>query len=643
MRTRKYLLWILLLTGTVSVVQAQSWKREKADKYYEEFAYSKAIPLYETLKEKDAEVYRRLADSYYHLGEYSKAANIYDEFISQGGYDPEDLYKYAYYLQMTGDYSKAKQYMERYARLKPGDSRVKRFLSNPDYYSKLKEPDPQVSLKNVSVNSKNSDFGPSYYVDSNVVFTSGRGWGRVWNGNLQHYLDLYKADITGDNDLQNAEKFFGEINKKYHDGPAAFSADGKIMVVTRNVYNKQLKDNRLWLYESRKGEDGMWSNPEPLPFNGDNYSCGHATLSADGNVMYFASDMPGGYGQSDIYLVRRGADGQWGKPENLGNVINTEGNEMFPFYDEEGGYLFFAGDGHPGLGGLDVFVSKIGQGQYSEPVNLGAPVNTAHDDFGLIYKDNGSNGYLSSNRPGGKGDDDIYGFSGLNRFKQQAVFYTLTGVVKDKDSGEPVSGAKVVLKDAQGKHIGEVTTGANGLYKFTDLSDPLGYVVSASKEDYDGGSGQVQRGDMVDPVITKNLFLQAQKPAGPVTAADYCSTQISPLYYDLDKYFIRDTYKPKLDSIVAVMKAHPELRLYIGSHTDSRASKSYNIRLSKNRAMSVVKYLTKAGISKDRLDVHWYGESRPVNGCVDGVECTEEQYQLNRRTEFKWLCPKEEN
>jgi len=643
MRTQRYLLTIVLIAGITGIVYGQRWKREKAEKYYDEFAYDKAISLYESLKDKDGEVYRHLADSYYHRGDYAKASSTYERFISQGGYSPEDLYRYAYYLQMTGDYAKAKRYMEQYAKLNPGDSRARRFLSNPDYYSALKEPDSGVQLKNVSINSKNSDFGPSYYKDSVVVFTSGRGWGRVWNGNMQPYLDLYKARIGRENDLEDAEKFFGSINKKYHDGPAAFSGDGNIMIVTRNVYNKRLDDNRLWLYESRLQEDGDWSSPVALPFNGDDYSCGHATLSMDGNVMYFASDMPGGYGGSDIYVVRRGRDGQWGEPENLGSVINTEGDEKFPFYDDAGGYLFFSSDGHPGLGGLDIFVSKIGDsGQYSFPVNLGSPVNTAHDDFGLIYRAQGGSGYLSSNRPGGKGDDDIYGFIGLERFKRQAVFYTLTGVVKDKDSGEPLSGAKVVLKDASGKVLGERQTGASGLYKFTDLNNPLGYSVDALKEGYEGFVERVVKGDLLEPVISKNLYLHRLKAAVPESMRDYCSTTISPLYYDLDKYFIRDVYKPKLDSLVSVLKRYPELRLYIGSHTDSRATKAYNIGLSKRRAMSVVKYLTESGISRDRLDVHWYGESRPVNGCVDGVECSEEQYQLNRRTEFKWICPEDD-
>ncbi len=625
---------LILLMLIPAVITAQQWKREKADKYYNEYLYVKAAPLYETLKDKTPEVYRKLADCYYHMGKFDKSAKTYKELLSKGGYGAEDIYQYAYYLMMNGQQSEAVKWMEKYAKMKPGDSRAKRFLSDPGYYSKLQKAGQDVSLKNVSVNSKNSDFGPSYYKDKYVVFTSARGFGRLWNGNMQPYLDLFKSTIGKDGDLQEAERFFGEVNKKYHDGPAAFSKDGKIMIVTRNMYNQQTQDNRLWLYESNHKEDGTWTVPKALSFNGKDYSCGHATLSPDGNTMYFASDMPGGYGKSDIYVTHRKSDGGWIKPENLGPVVNTEGDEKFPYYDSEGNYLFFASDGLPGLGGLDEFVVKLSDGnKMTDPVNLGSPINGPYDDFSLIYKSDNS-GYFASNRPGGKGDDDIYTFGNLKDFKQKAVLYSVGGLITDKDSGKPLPGAKVTLYDASGKVVGSTVADASGQYEFTDLPNPAGYRLSVEVPEYKGSEGVISDADITGPDVVKNFALARNIPA-------YCKMQISPLYYDLDKYFIRDQYKPKLDSIAAMMQKYPDMRLWIGSHTDSRATEKYNEKLSHNRAEAVVKYLTSKGIDASRLDVHWFGESQPVNGCVDGVKCTEEQYQLNRRTEFRVICPKQ--
>ena len=643
MKNLPYKSFLLLFFIASTAAHGQLWKRKQAEDLYWRFAYTKAIPLYETLKHKMPKDYRNLADCYYHLGKFDKAAGTYKKFFEQGGYSVEDLYNMSYYLMMSGNYEEGLKWMKKYARLRPNDSRARRFLENPDYYQQLLNEKSDVVLKNVSTNYKNSDFGPAYYKDSTIVFTSARGFGREWNGNEQPFLDLFVANETKDGDLVNAKRFMGDINKKYHDGPAAFNAEGNYMVITRNIYQskvglQKIYSNRLWLYESFLKDNGKWSKPQPLPFNGLNYSCGHPSLSADGNTLYFASDMPGGYGKSDIYVVHRDGNGRWQSPINLGPQINTEGDEKFPFYDEKDGFLFFASDGLPGLGGLDLFVSKIGENgkKYSKPVNLAVPMNTRFDDFSMIYDQASHSGYMSSNRPGGKGDDDIYAFKNLMNFIQLAKFYDIVGTVHNKDTGKPIVNATVTVKDKKGRIVNQTITDDKGDYSFKQFIDPSGYVVEVHKKSFKPVSKKVVKADLKTFLIKKDFVLEPKIPA-------YCKLSISPLYYDLDKSIIKEEYYPKLDSVVDLMKQYPNMRIIIASHTDSRATSEYNMELSKRRAYAVRDYLVKKGIDTSRMEVEWYGETQLVNECSDGVPCPEEKHRLNRRTEFIIICPNRKN
>jgi outer membrane protein OmpA-like peptidoglycan-associated protein/tetratricopeptide (TPR) repeat protein len=631
---RRALLTFLLLI-TAFNINAQDWKRQKADEYYSKYDFGNALDLYETLKNKDAEVYRRIGEIYYTRSEYDKAADAYGELMKQGGFTAEDIYRYAYLLSMAGRYDESVKWMNKYADMKPSDSRAIRFLEDPGFFKKLQKIQSQVDVYLTDINSKNSDFGPAYYTGDYIVFASGRGYGRIWGGNYQPYLDLYIAEITEDNNLKNAKRFLNrKVNAKYHDGPAAFNKAGDLMIVTRNIYGEKLEENKLWLYELTKDENGNWSDPKPLPFNSKDYSCGHATLNNAGNIMFFASDMPGGYGKSDIYVSYRDANGNWSKPQNLGNAVNTEGDEKFPFYDEASGYLFVASDGLPGLGGLDLFVIKTNSGfnKFSNPVNLGRPINSEHDDFAITYGKFFQSGFFSSNRDGGVGSDDIYGFRNLD-LKGKTDFYTISGTVSDENQ-KPVEGAVVELYDPTGKLVDKVKVGADGKYEFNELVYPKNYKLKVTYPGYTSNEIQITAGDLDNWGVKKSIRVKSRVPY-------YCKMQITPLYYDLDKSFIRKNYYSKLDSIVEILKENPELRLNISSHTDSRASDAYNMRLSKRRALAVVEYLTSKGIARNRLVVSWHGERQLVNACKDGVRCSEEQHQLNRRTEFKIIgCEK---
>jgi len=626
---------LLLITFPLS---GQSLRLKKADKYFYEFSYDKAVKAYESIEDKNADIYRNLAKSYLMLGDIDKAEENYSHLMSTGEYKPEDVYDYASVLLMNKKYDEAANWMQKYYKLRPDDSRAQAFMENPLYYRELLQSDLQVRLNDEEINTEYQDFSPVYYRDSQVVFASSRGnsllVNRRWNGNRQPFLDLYVADINPGNTLSNVRKFDEHVNKEYHDAPATFNKEGDYMVVTRNIYNdKELEDNRLWLYDSHLQYGKYWSDPEPLHFNSKEYSCGQASLTPDGQVMYFSSDMPGGYGGTDIYKVRRKADGSWGEPVNLGPRINTEGNEMFPYFDSEGGYLFYSSNGLPGLGGLDIFVSKERRdGSYTKPLNMGSPINSNRDDFSFIYKEDGS-GFMSSNRSGGKGDDDIYSFENLVKFKQKVKDCYLVGTITDKETGDPLDFSKVVLYDSKGNELGNYETKLDGKYMYP-VDCGSSYKLVVYHDGYKKAQADIDTRDFEGGEIVKDFALEKYEE---YKGDDMCSIKIKPLYYDLDKYYIRYNDKIELDKIVELMKKYPQMVLEVASHTDSRASKPYNVTLSKNRTNSVVNYLVEHGINKDRLVPKWFGEIYPVNACVDGVKCSEEEHQLNRRTEFRIL------
>jgi len=638
--TKQRIVLVLLSLMLGFSASAQSLRLKKANKYFKEYAYDKAVRAYESIDDKTPAIYRNLAKSYVMLNNLDKAEENYSSLMSSGAYQPEDVYDYASVLMMNKKYDEAANWMEKFYKLKPDDSRAKAYMANPLYYRDLLQSDPKMALNNLDINTPYEDFSPVYYKDNEVVFASSRDnshlINRKWNGNRQPFLDLYLADLTDGNNLTNVRKFNEVVNKKYHDAPATFNQAGDYMIVTRNIYTKdKLNDNKLWLYESHLIDNSYWDDPTPLYFNDKNFSTGQASLSPDGKIMYFVSDRPGGFGGTDIYKTVKGIDGKWSVPENLGPKINSEGNEMFPYYDAKGNYLFFSSNGWPGLGGLDVFVTKVKRdGSYTKPQNLGAPINSNRDDFGFIYKQDGS-GFVSSNRAGGKGDDDIYSYKNMPNFQDKIKECYLSGTITDKTTQEPLAYAQVILTDAAGNKLKEVETKADGKYDFgIDCGNV--YNVLVLRQPYNEAKANIDTKTYDTPNIVKDFALE--KPGEKLLEKDQlCDHKIAPIYYDLDKFYIRFKDKLKLDKIVALMNKYPEMKLEVSSYTDSRASKPYNVKLSKNRTMSAINYLTSHGISKDRLVAKWFGELYPVNGCVDGVKCSEAEHQLNRRTEFKIL------
>ena len=462
---------------------------KKANNHYNNYSYTKVIEKLEGEKKQiNTDAQRKLADSYKITGNFAAADSVYSIIMQASDKTPQDIYAYAQILKMNAKYAEAQKEMDAYSALNAADSRTKLFNQNKTYTIDLLKDKGQFEVKNLAVNSTEQDFGVTYFKNE-IVYTSSKhdinAAYRRWNGNNLPFLDLYIGKIEENGEITNSKKM-SSLNKKYHEGPSSYNKAGTIIIYTQDNYQSKSSDGirKLELMESTF-KDGKWSEKIPFALNDKEYSVGHPSLSADGNTLYFASDMPGGIGGVDIYRVIRNADGTWGKAENLGEKINTEGNEMFPFVHESG-MFFFSSDGRPGLGGLDVFVSQLKNNQFTKVINLGTPVNGSKDDFSFVLNEYKTKGYFASNREGGKGDDDIYSF---NLLKQFQFGKTIKGVALDK-AGEILANVKVELVDDNGKLINTVVTDKNGAYSF-DVENAGAYKLSGQKESYVSGKNNV--------------------------------------------------------------------------------------------------------------------------------------------------------
>jgi outer membrane protein OmpA-like peptidoglycan-associated protein len=485
------------------------------------------------------------------------------------------------------------------------------------------------------INTKYSEFGVAYYGENQVVFASSRKVrslrNRTWANNSQPYLNLYKGNTTGSGEITDIELFSSKINTKYHEAGAVFSSDFKTIFFTRNNYfeNKYKKDddgmNHLKLFRAHVNEKGVWGDIEDFTFNDDSYSVGHPTLSSDGKLLYFISDMPGGLGKTDIYYVHLNEDGTYGKPINAGPNVNTMNREMFPFLSKKG-VLYFSSDGRSGLGSLDVYKSAVTESGsvYSISEGLESPVNSVWDDFGFTVSEKDSTGYFSSNRNGGTGADDIYFFKETIIGEQY-----VNGIIRDDGTGDLISGVLVSLyKD--GVEIEKLITGDDSKFFFT-VDCELNYKVMGSKKGYIDFNEDFVTSDE-DQLEIELIIDLKDEDIVEVDGIDFID--INPIYFDLEKSVIRPDATIELQKVISVMNRYPQMIVQLGSHTDSRNTNKYNDALSSRRAASSLEYIVSRGISRTRIFGFGYGETQLVNGCTDGVECAEEEHQLNRRTEF---------
>lgn len=625
-------LYTFLLISFYFVSFGQKSQLKTADKKYEKYSYIDAIAIYEKVAKKgykSTELFQKLGNSYYFNGELDKAVHWYKELFNLNEkVEPEYFFRYAQSLKAIKEYENANKYLEIFAK-NSNDPKADAFLHDTNYLKKIEANLGKYTLNTITINSEYSDFSPSFFNDQ-IVFTSARKkgaiYGKVHSWTNQNFTDLYVATRSADGSFSSVENLSKDLNTKFNESSPVFTKDGKTMYFTRNNFNngKKGKDGEktmlLKIYKSSL-VDGKWANITELPFNSDNYQVAHPALSPDEKTLYFASDMPGGLGGSDLYKISIKEDGTFGNPENLGTTINTSARESFPFVGHDN-TLYFASDGHLGLGGLDVFETKLSNGSYSKPLNLGKPINSEMDDFGFIVND--KIGYLSSNREGGSGYDDIYSFT--------ICFQRIDGAISDYTTNEVLPNAKVELYDEQMKKLSEVIADDKGHYSFTAYCNH-NYTIRASKEEYESNEKMVTTAKEAGKTKVDNALNRTVFPINEGT--DLAKIfDISLIYFDLDKWNIRPDAAKDLQKIIEVMQQYPNMTVDIRSHTDSRQTHKYNLLLSDRRAKSTLEFMVKNGIDRKRLTAKGYGETQLVNGCSDGVPCSEEDHQKNRRSEF---------
>jgi outer membrane protein OmpA-like peptidoglycan-associated protein/tetratricopeptide (TPR) repeat protein len=620
---------------------AQKAKVAAADKEYDRYAYVDAIATYERIAEKgyiDKSMFQKLGNAYYFNAELEKAEKWYEKlFDMDQNQEPEYYYRYSQCLKSIGNYTKADKMMTEFNHKSGNDLRAKLFKSNINYLEEIKANSGRYLIENAGINSKFSDYGSSF-LGNNLIFASARDTGgiskKVFKWNNQSFTNLYRSEIKSDGNLTKPQRFAHKINSKFHESTPIFTKNGNTMYFTRNNFldGKRKEDNKkvtlLKLYRSTL-EKGVWGNVTELPFNSDQYSVAHPALSVDEKTLFFASDMPGSLGQSDLFKVKINDDGSYGVPENLGSKINTEGRETFPFLSDEN-ELYYASDGHPGLGGLDIFVAQLERdGSVSESQNVGEPINGRTDDFGLLIEDKSRTGFFTSNRNGGDGYDDIYRF---RETKKLICEQELSGVLTDSDDGKLLPNTQVILFDSNFKELQQVLSDKNAYYAF-EVGCGETYYVKAIKVDYTTKEQRItiekERGKTSLPIA---LEKEVSKIAVGDDLAKYLSIKI--IYFDLNKSIIGEKAAFELEKILDVMKQYPTMKIDVRSHTDSRQTHAFNEKLSDRRAKSTVAWLIKNGINADRLTGRGYGETQLINKCSDGIKCTEEEHQMNRRSEF---------
>ncbi len=642
-----------------------------------------------------------LADSYRNIKDYDNAVKWYAKLTgSDTAIKPEWALHYAEVLANTKQYKQSAEWYTKYAGMNKNDSRALGFAKLYQNIAPLFAHQKEWQIAYLNLNTLGSEFSPTYF-NNGLMFTSnrkGKGIGsHVFEWDETPFSDLYFVknlseikglnvdsirdvlrkqlkdsgkklyqqndddtdptsndskivglyiakmlkDTVGDylSTLIDVKPMPGDINSKYHDGPAAVLPDGSLIFNRNNYFHgKYAKSkggiNKLKLFTA-KGPD--YTEITDFPYNNDQYSVGHPTVNKAGTLLIFTSDMPNGVGGADLYYCKRATTKDaWNKPVNMGNIINTEGGEFFPTLYQDS-VLYFSSNGHPGLGGLDIFkVTLNGVIPINTPTNLGAPINSSVDDFGLIKNETGTSGYFSSNR---KGSDDIYSFT------RHPFNILLKGLVVDADSEAPIENSMIAVKP-EGKAYFQ--TGESGTFA-RPLTQNLVYAITAAKDGYSAAASTVSTHSITtDTVLTITLKIRKPKVApisistgpalalGKLTECDSLRQMVAvrKIYYDLDKSFIRPDAHPELNNLIEILKAYPRFMVIIGSHCDSRAPVDYNQALSLRRSKAAHAYLLAHGIPAVRMRIEYYGKSRLTNKCADGVPCTEGEQQMNRRTEF---------
>lgn len=636
--------------------------------YFDRTFYSQAIPLYENVIQEDRslEIVRNLADSYYYNNDFANALKWYSYLVRIFNQNLEEEYYFRYIqtLKSSGNYEEANSVLKNYLTRNNDTQGIINLQKNSEELENISAIGNRFEIKNLPINTKNSEFGVVKN-NENLVFSSVRKtkglFDKVYKWNNENYLDLNMISVSnlkaGDSFTNT---FSSEINTFLHEANAIFTKDGKTMYFTRNNFKKgkrarnKEKVSKLQIFKAEL-IGNKWTKIVSLPFNSDDYSTEHPALSTDEKTLYFASDMPGTLGSFDIYSVAIN-DGTFDIPVNLGTTINTNKKEQFPFIASDN-KLYFSSNGHFGYGLLDVFESEFKNGTFSKPLNVGLPVNSGYDDFSFYIDSQTKEGYFASNRLEGKGSDDIYELKETKPLLIESCKQFISGIISDVDTKLPLENALVILLDSNKKEVERVKTSIDGKFNFS-VGCQTSYSVLASKELYTKNSKTLQLLKERNKINDASMALKSEKAIAKETEIaqeklkkekvanilakekdvirdkDRLIIKTEPIYFDYDLWYIRKESKVILNRVVELMKKYPEMVVESGSHTDVRGDDDYNIALSSRRAASTREYILSQGIQPNRILAKGYGETIPIIKCVPEESCSEEQHELNRRSEF---------
>lgn len=619
---------------------------KKAKKVFERGYFQSSIEMYEKILDKEpnnGEINYMVGEAYRQSNRIHKALPYYEKAIQNGVKNDSVQLFYALAQEAQGQYEEARTTLDNYLKAEHDErytTWAEHEYSNTQNIDELRKVENFYRVRNLSlINSGVAEYSPVYN-DGELFYTSNRpGDSKEFGGTGTPFTNIYRVKTNGANvDTTTIALLGGDINNPdINEGSLTFSPDGKRMVFARgnNGKRKSTADVNLYITTNRRGS---WSEPRMLNINNPGYWDSTPAFSRDGRTLYFASNRPGGYGGTDIYSARMNARGRFYQVKNLGPEINTPGNEMFPYVSDDG-FLYFSSDGHLGFGLLDLFVARRQNGRITVE-NLGEPMNSSADDFG-IFLFRADRGFFSSNREGGEGDDDIYTFVNQDP-NLKIVNYYLQGITMTRDNkGELLilPNVNVQLLDYNKEVLDETLTGDDGKFLFR-VYEHEHYNLVGEKV---GGDAQY--------LITREEFSTVGKSIDRDTLTDLVTDVkfdtilvlekiekdkifvLENIYYDLDKADIREDAALELDKLVTILNDNPELKIELSSHTDDRAPDDYNMRLSERRARSAVEYLISQGISQNRLEAKGYGETKLI---IPNAK-TEEEHQVNRRTEFKIL------
>lgn len=639
------LLSLMLCLGTTGYSQIK--KEKRANEQFDHMAYANAIELYETLANKgyiNTSILQKLGDSYYFNGKLQQANQWY-ALLFDGSYKDKELatlpseyyYRYAQTLKSVEDYKKSQAFMDQFAAKEQEDSRALLYTKNRDYLSHIEQQSEVYELKLLSLNSPYSDYGGSI-LGSEFVFTSARETPTAKGSDIhawtnESYTSLYRAQVDA-HGLSEPKRLIVGVDTDVNDATAVFTQDGTTMYFTRNNAKKNGKSKQnkqhtsmLKIYKAVKQGDGQWGQVEELSINSDNYNTAHPALTPDDKWLYFVSDRPESLGESDLYRMSLYANGEYGSVENLGATINTAGRESFPFISSDY-QLYFSSNGHPGLGGLDVFVAKLyPDGNLGPVVNMGKPINSPMDDFGFYFDPKQKKGFVSSNRIEGQGSDNIY------LVAEKPCHQVIEGKVYDKNTQKVLTDVTLTLSDAQYQLLDTLHINNQGYYTSSPLNCGSKYRIKVESPAYNTVEVVVQA-DNTGGVKTMNIGLEPQEIPIEVNDDLFKTLSLEPIHFDFDSNFIRYDAAIELMKVVELMKKYPKIKIDIHAHTDSKGNGAYNLNLSNRRVEATIGWMIDHGIEANRLSGRGYGATRLLNKCKKGVRCTNEEHQQNRRCEF---------